>query len=144
MKIFIARMRSQQFRLNWPPFAIALFRRVLCPFSNSRFRATLLSGSAQSLHGGAATRFPINLGESGSPEAEVEILRRVGSYGRQLGRISDVIIVLLRHLPNRDNLTLEERNTVAAFEEMANDIADIKEMHNGQAMRPERTSRSKK
>jgi hypothetical protein len=30
----------------------------------------------------------INLGEAGSPETEAEILRRVGSYGRQLGRIT--------------------------------------------------------
>jgi hypothetical protein len=83
----------------------------------------------------SGNQISINLGESGSPEAEAEILRRVGSYGRQLGRISDVMIVLLRHLPNRDNLTPEERNAVAAFEKMANDIADTKETHNRQAMR---------
>jgi hypothetical protein len=41
----------------------------------------------------------INLGEAGSPETEAEILRRVGSYGRQLGKITDAMTVLLKHLP---------------------------------------------
>jgi len=41
----------------------------------------------------------VYLGESGSPEVEAEILDRVGTYGRQLGKITDAVIVLLRHLP---------------------------------------------
>jgi hypothetical protein len=92
----------------------------------------------------SGNQISINLGESGSPEAEAEILRRVGSYGRQLGKITEAMIVLLRHFPDRDKLTPEERNAVAAFEKMVNDIADIKETHNRQAMRFERTSRSKR
>jgi hypothetical protein len=78
----------------------------------------------------------VYLGESGSPEVEAEILDRVGTYGRQLGQIADAMIVLLRHLPDRANLAPEEREAIEAFEKMANDIANIKEKHKRQAVRP--------
>jgi len=78
----------------------------------------------------------VNLGESGSPETEAEILRRVGSYGRQLGTITDAMIVLLRHLPQSASLTREEKEAVAAFRKMADQIADIKVSHKRPAMRP--------
>src|ERR1700758_5382844 len=78
----------------------------------------------------------VNLGESGSTETEAEILRRVGSYGRQLGKITDALVVLLRHLPDRKNLPPEERKVIDAFDKVANDIADIKEKHKLSAVRP--------
>jgi len=78
----------------------------------------------------------VYLGESGSPETEAEILDRVGTYGRQLGQIADAMSVLLRHLPNRANLLPEESKALDKFEKMANDIADIKEKHKLQAVRP--------
>jgi hypothetical protein len=78
----------------------------------------------------------INLGEAGSPETEAEILRRVGTYGRQLGKITDAMTVLLRHLPPGAKLTQDEKTAIAAFKKMANQIADIKETHKRQAMRP--------
>jgi len=46
------------------------------------------------------------------------------------------MIVLLRHLPDRANLAPEEREAIEAFEKMANDIANIKEKHKLQAVRP--------
>jgi hypothetical protein len=84
----------------------------------------------------SGNQITVNLGESGSAETEAEILRRVGSYGRQLGKITDAMTVLLRHLPDRESLTREERDVIKAFEKMANDIADIKEKHKLQAARP--------
>src|SRR6266404_4454444 len=69
----------------------------------------------------------VYLGESSSPEVEAEILDRVGTYGRQLGQITDAIIVLLRHLPDRESLTPEESKVIEVFEKMADDIANIKE-----------------
>jgi hypothetical protein len=78
----------------------------------------------------------INLGEAGSPETEAEILRRVGTYGRQLGKITDAMTVLLRHLPPGAKLTQDEKAAIAAFKKMANQIADIKETHKRHAMRP--------
>jgi hypothetical protein len=45
------------------------------------------------------------------------------------------VIVLLRHLPRRANLAPEEHEAIVAFEKMANDIANIKEKHQLQAVR---------
>jgi hypothetical protein len=39
----------------------------------------------------------INLGNSGDPKIEQEVLDEVGSYGRQLGRIGDALAVLIKH-----------------------------------------------
>ena len=39
----------------------------------------------------------VNLGQSSAPEVEREILSEVGSYGKQLGRVGDVLTVLLKH-----------------------------------------------
>jgi len=52
------------------------------------------------------------------------------------GQTADAMIVLLRHLPDRANLAPEEREAIEAFEKMANDIANIKEKHKLQAVRP--------
>jgi hypothetical protein len=38
----------------------------------------------------------INLGQSSDPDVEQEVLSDVGTYGKQLGRIGDALIVLLR------------------------------------------------
>src|SRR5947207_12679139 len=77
----------------------------------------------------SGNQISINLGESGSPDTEAEILRRVGTYGRQLGKITDAMIVLLRLLPKSATLTKEESEAIEAFKDMANDIAKIKESH---------------
>jgi hypothetical protein len=84
----------------------------------------------------SGNQISVNLGESNSTETEAEILRRVGTYGLQLGQITDAVIVLLRHMPHRTNLTPQENKVIEVFEKMANDIADIKERHKRQAMRP--------
>lgn len=39
--------------------------------------------------------FNINLGSSGDPGIEERVLDEVGSYGRQLGRIGDVMKILM-------------------------------------------------
>jgi hypothetical protein len=84
----------------------------------------------------SGNQISINLGESGSTETEAEILRRVGTYGRQLGKITDAMTLLLKHLPDRESLAPDESKVIEAFEKMANDIADIKEKHKLQAVRP--------
>ena len=84
----------------------------------------------------SGNQISVNLGESNSTETEAEILRRVGTYGLQLGKITDAMIVLLRHLPQGATLTKEEKEAVAAFQKMANEIADVKERHKRQALRP--------
>lgn len=78
----------------------------------------------------------VYLGDSSSPETEADVLDKVGTYGRQLGQISDAMIVLLRHLPHRANLTAEESNAIEKFQDMAKAVADIKEKHQRPALRP--------
>jgi hypothetical protein len=78
----------------------------------------------------------VYLGESSSPDTEAEILDRVGTYGRQLGQVTEALIVLLRHLPNGIKLTKDESKAIKAFEKMADEIATIKEKHKRQALRP--------
>ena len=80
----------------------------------------------------------VYLGESSAPEVESEILDRVGTYGRQLGQLIDVVTVLLERLPAHAALTPDDRKAIAAFEAMASEIADIKEKHRRHAMRPSR------
>jgi hypothetical protein len=63
----------------------------------------------------SGNQISVNLGESGSTETVAEILRRVGTYGRQLGRITDAMVVLTKYLPNREQLPPEENDVIKAF-----------------------------
>ncbi|MBI1682204.1 hypothetical protein [Caulobacter hibisci] len=44
---------------------------------------------------GDLSLFTINLGQSGKPEIEARVLNEVGSYGRQIGRISEALLALV-------------------------------------------------
>lgn len=77
----------------------------------------------------------INLGQSSAPQVEQEVLEEVGSYGKQLGRIGDALIVLLRHLPKAD-LNDDDKKALADLEAMLGKVADVKQRHNRKAMRP--------
>jgi hypothetical protein len=70
--------------------------------------------------------FTVNLGRSSAPEVEAEILEDVGSYGRQLGRIGDVLEVLVKKLP-RDTLTEDERAAIEDFSSQMREIKRIKQ-----------------
>jgi hypothetical protein len=74
--------------------------------------------------------FTVNLGRSSAPEVEADILENVGSYGRQLGRISDVLEVLVKRLP-REALTETERAAVEDFSAQMREIKRIKEKQRG-------------
>jgi hypothetical protein len=74
--------------------------------------------------------FTVNLGRSSAPEVESDILENVGSYGRQIGRISDVLEVLVAKLP-RDILTDDERAAVEDFSSQMREIKRIKERRQG-------------
>ncbi len=79
--------------------------------------------------GGQFGLININLGDSGNPALEQEILEQVGSYGRQLGRIGDAMAVLLRHL-DRSRLNDDERETIKALEDQ---LAQVQRIKQGQA-----------
>lgn len=67
----------------------------------------------------------VNLGRSSAPEVEAEILQDVGSYGRQIGRIGDVLEVLVAKLP-REQLSDAERFAIEDFSAQMREIKRIK------------------
>ena len=71
----------------------------------------------------------INLGRSADPELEERILDEVGSYGRQLGRIGDVLGILLRHVP-LDGLNESEQTKIAALRTQLAEIDRMKAQRN--------------
>jgi len=79
----------------------------------------------------------INLGQSSAPDVEQEMLSDVGSYGRQIGRIGDALVVLLAHFHPQSPLTPEETAAIAALKKMLNDVADVKQKHGRPALRPQ-------
>ena len=75
----------------------------------------------------------INMGQSSEPKVEEEVLSDVASYGKQLGRIGDALMVLLAHFQPQ---TPDETEAIAALNEMLEKIADVKEKHKRAAIRP--------
>jgi hypothetical protein len=73
--------------------------------------------------------FNINLGTSALPATEADVLSDVASYGRQLGRIGDALVVLLRHFKPDEILTEQERHAIRDLKTMLNGIADVRERH---------------
>ena len=65
----------------------------------------------------------INLGQSSAPKVEEDMLSDVGSYGKQIGRIGDALIVLLTHFHPRTELTPEESTATAHTRAAATPIA---------------------
>jgi len=69
--------------------------------------------------------FNINLGKSTDPVLEQRLIENVGSYGRQLGRIGDVLSILVDKL-DKDTLTEAEKQTIEAFKDQLRHIELIK------------------
>jgi hypothetical protein len=67
----------------------------------------------------------INLGKSADPQLEKQILDEVGSYGRQLGRLGDVLGVLLQHVKLSD-LSDDDKKKIWAFESQLVEIERLK------------------
>jgi hypothetical protein len=79
----------------------------------------------------------INLGTSSEPKIENQVLSDVASYGKQLGRIGDALVVLLRHFQPVGELTKEEKEAIRDLKSMLNSIAEVKERHSTKAaLRP--------
>ena len=77
------------------------------------------------------TFFPvtINVGRSADPAAEQDALS-VASYGRQLGRIGDALIVLLNRLEDRlEKLEPEEARAILDLKIMLRAMASVKRKH---------------
>jgi len=71
----------------------------------------------------------IDLGESSAPAVEEEVLHDVGSYGKQLGRIEEALVVLLdTYSPSRP-LTVKEHKAIAALRSMVAKVEAVKKRH---------------
>ena len=69
----------------------------------------------------------VNLMQSSDPGMERDIVENVAGYGRQLGRISETLRVLLDHGALRAAaLSPEDRKAVQDFTDMTDQIADVK------------------
>jgi hypothetical protein len=73
--------------------------------------------------------FNINLGTSSQPEIETQVLSDVASYGKQLGRIGDALVVLLRHFQPVGKLSETEEHAIRDLKAMLNAVADVKGRH---------------
>ncbi|HXX04264.1 MAG TPA: hypothetical protein VEJ37_08000 [Xanthobacteraceae bacterium] len=82
----------------------------------------------------------INMGQSSAPEVEADVLSDVASYGKQLGRIGDALLVLLAHIHPKD---AKEEKVIAALNEMLEQIAKVKERHKRPALHPQGSSNTR-
>lgn len=67
----------------------------------------------------------IDLGGAADSDLERKILKTVGSYGRQLGRIGDALEVLLKHVKLED-LKPDERNALDVLKGQLAQLRQVK------------------
>jgi hypothetical protein len=79
--------------------------------------------------GGQFGLININVGQTDDENVEKEVLTDVAGYGMQLGRIEDVLIVLLRHFRPEKQLSNEESEAIDALTKMLDRIAEKKKKH---------------
>ncbi|MBO6637370.1 MAG: hypothetical protein JJ920_05485 [Roseitalea sp.] len=77
----------------------------------------------------------VNFGRSSAPEVEQAVLDEVGSYGKQLGRMGDVLMVLLKHFKPEQELTEDERHAIEDLSVMMREVAAVKERHDRTPLR---------
>lgn len=73
--------------------------------------------------GGRIGLFNIEMGASGNPALEREMLVKVGSYGRQIGQITDALRVVVKMLRD-EPVTRADEDALELFEIQAR-IADL-------------------
>src|SRR5260370_7190291 len=78
----------------------------------------------------------VTIGQPSEPAVEGDVLSDVASYGKQLGRIGDALIVLLAHFHPNAPLTTEETAAIDDLKDMLRQIADVKDKHKRKPMRP--------
>jgi hypothetical protein len=78
--------------------------------------------------GGMFNTVNINSKSSADPDAEAYVTANVASYGRQLGRISEALCVVLEK-GNLPELNDAQRDAVNAFRKLAKEIQEIKLAH---------------
>jgi hypothetical protein len=98
-------MNNQQ--RNWFPFQDAFEHFTIDPMTNwQRF---------------FNPQFFINY-NAGDVDVENNVLQQVGSYGKQLGKIIDVLDILVARLP-QDKLTPQERRALDEFRDLSEKVS---------------------
>ena len=71
----------------------------------------------------------INMTRSTNPAVEAEVVTHVASYGRQLGRIEDALLVLFDVLEPEieGKLTVEQKTAVKALRRMTDAIQEVRQ-----------------
>lgn len=71
----------------------------------------------------------IDLGQSTNPAVEQEVLSDVASYGKQIGRLEDAVMLLLKRVEPAAGWTPEEQATVDALAELVREVEKVKTRH---------------
>jgi hypothetical protein len=71
----------------------------------------------------------IELGQSSAPAVEEDVMTDVASYGKQLGRIEDALLVLLDTYQPSRSLSAKEKKAVAALRSLVTQVEDVKKKH---------------
>jgi hypothetical protein len=94
------------------------------------FRLPLSGNVTQSILPWTWNIGPINveMGESANTDAEKAILDNVGTYGSQLGRVGDALLVILDHL-ERSDPSLAKSPAIIALRKQIADVQTMKTKH---------------
>lgn len=69
----------------------------------------------------------IDLGQTAQPDLERAVLNKVGSYGRQLGRIGDALEVLIKYALRGEDLSQAERDALNVLRGQLAAVAQLKQ-----------------
>lgn len=75
----------------------------------------------------------ITLGKSSAPAVEADVLSDVGTYGRQIGQISDALLALIERMPK--DYGLDQDPAIVTLKRMLNEVAAVKQRHKRPALR---------
>jgi hypothetical protein len=78
----------------------------------------------------------IALGQSSNPAVEEEVLSDVASYGKQLGRIEDALLLLVGRAEKSADLSEDEKKAYGALKDMAGQIDAVKAKHGAETAPP--------
>jgi hypothetical protein len=98
------------------------------PFSGNVTQA--INPWTANLTGNQWSLFNVNLGKSSDTQIEHNSITDVASYGKQLGRVEELLVVLLKYAALPPDLPPDEARAVNDFKCMVRAIADIKQRHN--------------
>jgi hypothetical protein len=79
--------------------------------------------------GGQIGLVNITVGSTADPEVEKRILEGVGTYGRQLGRISDALRVLVEEAEKNGGMKEQQKKALNAFINQVDEVDKIKEKY---------------